>query len=380
MRFLHLSDTHLGYHQYGLQERVKDFFDVFNEAVDVAIQKKVDFVIHTGDFFHSSRPSNQIILHGMEILKRLKDAGIPIFVISGNHDRGSQVRDVSPLKILQPLGLNLIDSGVLEHEGIFFGGLKYISKAGLRQIDFKQVLEKLLEKMGEGFRILMLHQEFQPYFPDSKLNMFRDLPEGFDYVGVGHYHVAQTPSLINGATVVYPGSTEFTAYNEKEEEKGKGFYIVEAEGDELKTEFIKFKSRRPFLFYQFNDQNSEQILRKIKEDLEKDNYSKKPVLILKGTVKDLNYSDIKHLMKNEGISEETFLHIQVNLTKEQIGDSSQTVIIDLKEDMIKKELQNLIGDRELSESVIELVDHLKTFENTDEVKKLLRENPEILDF
>ncbi len=380
MKFLHLSDTHLGYHQYGLQERAKDFFDVFNEAVDVAIEKKVDFVVHTGDFFHSSRPSNQIILQGMEILRRLNDAKIPMFVISGNHDRGSQVRDVSPLKILQPLGLNLIDSGVSEYEGIFFGGLKYISKAGLRQIDFREVLEKLVEKMGEGFKILMLHQEFQPFFPDSKLNMIAHIPEGFNYVGIGHYHVAQPPSSINGAMVVYPGSTEFTAYNDKEEERRKGLYIVEAEGSELKAEFIKFKSRRPFLFYLVNDENSEQILKKIKEDLEKDHYDKKPVLVLKGTVKDLTYSDIRHLIKNEGISDERFLHLQINLTRDQVDESSEPVIIDLKEDLIKKELQRLIGDRELSESVIELIDHLKTFENIDEIKKLLKENPEILDF
>lgn len=380
MKFLHLSDTHLGYHQYGLQERAVDFFDVFNEAVDVALEKKVDFVVHTGDFFHSSRPSNQIILQGIEILRRLKDARIPIFVISGNHDRGNQVKDVSPLKILQPLGLNLIDSGVYEHEGIFLAGVKYLSKAGLKQIDFRKVLEKLLEKMGTGFKILMLHQEFQPFFPDSKLNMFSDLPEGFDYVGVGHYHVAQPPSQINGATVVYPGSTEFTAYNEKEEEKGKGFYVVEINNGELKTEFIKFRRRRPFLFYRFNDENSDQILKKIKEDLEKDHYDKKPVLVLKGTVKDLNYSDIRHLMKNEGIPEEKFLHIQVNLTKEKDESYPQPIFIDLKENTIKKELERLIGDRDLSEAVIELIDHLKTFESTDEVKKLLREKPEILDF
>ncbi|WP_456465056.1 metallophosphoesterase family protein [Persephonella sp.] len=380
MKFLHLSDTHLGYHQYGLQERAADFFDVFNEAVDFALEKKVDFIIHTGDFFHSSRPSNQIILQGMEILKRLKDAKIPVFVISGNHDRGSQVRDVSPLKILQPLGLNLIDSGVLEYEGIFIGGLKYISKAGLKQLDFREVLEKFLEKMDEGFKILMLHQEFQPFFPDSKLNMFSDLPEGFDYVGIGHYHVAQPPSLINGATVVYPGSTEFTAYNEKEEEKGKGFYIIEVDNKELRTKFIKFQRRRPFLFYRFNEENSEQILKKIKDDLERGQYVKKPVLILKGTVKDLSYSDIRHLMKNEGITEEKFLHMQVNLAKDQVENSPEHTIIELEDNLIKKELQKLIGDKDLSEKVIELIDHLKTIENTDEVKKLLRENPEILDF
>jgi DNA repair exonuclease SbcCD nuclease subunit len=72
MRFLHISDTHLGYQQYNLKERERDFFNVFQEAIDKAIEKNVDFIIHTGDFFHSSRPSNESILDGLYLIKKLK--------------------------------------------------------------------------------------------------------------------------------------------------------------------------------------------------------------------------------------------------------------------------------------------------------------------
>ncbi|SNZ02694.1 DNA repair exonuclease SbcCD nuclease subunit [Persephonella hydrogeniphila] len=381
MRFIHISDTHLGYHQYGLKERSEDFFDVFNEAVDFAIEKKVDFVIHTGDFFHSSRPSNHVILQGMEILERLRDANIPIFVISGNHDRGSQVRDISPLKILQPLGLNLVDSGVLEYEGLFIGGLKYISKAGLRQIEgIKKILEKYLEEMGNGFRILLLHQEFQPYFPDSSLNMTVELIEGFDYIGIGHYHIAQTPAVINKATVVYPGSTEFTAYNEKEEERGKGFYYVQVDGKTIKPEFIHLKRRRPFLYYTLSEEEIDQTVKQIKQDLERFEEGKKPVIILKGTLKKLAPSDVIGYFKNEGISSEesNLLHINFNLTREFVDTDG--VIIETTEENIKEELKKLIGDEQIFSSVVETLTFLKSFDSIDEVKKYLKENPDFIDF
>ena len=50
MKFAHLADTHLGYRQYGLFEREKDFYEVFDKVIDKIIEEKVDFVVHSGDF------------------------------------------------------------------------------------------------------------------------------------------------------------------------------------------------------------------------------------------------------------------------------------------------------------------------------------------
>ena len=57
MKFAHLADTHLGYRQFGLIEREKDFYEVFEKITDKIIEEKVDFVIHSGDLFDNSRPS-----------------------------------------------------------------------------------------------------------------------------------------------------------------------------------------------------------------------------------------------------------------------------------------------------------------------------------
>ena len=55
MRFAHLSDSHLGYRQFGILEREQDFYDVFARNIDKIIEMDVDFVIHSGDLFDNNR-------------------------------------------------------------------------------------------------------------------------------------------------------------------------------------------------------------------------------------------------------------------------------------------------------------------------------------
>ncbi len=40
MIFSHISDTHLGLQQYGLEEREQDIYDSFNQAIDISINAK----------------------------------------------------------------------------------------------------------------------------------------------------------------------------------------------------------------------------------------------------------------------------------------------------------------------------------------------------
>ncbi|WP_457622134.1 metallophosphoesterase family protein [Persephonella sp.] len=382
MRFLHLSDTHLGYNQYGLSERGKDFFDAFNEAIEIAIERKVDFIIHTGDFFHSSRPSNRVIVDAINILSRLKDRNIPIFTISGNHDRGSNVKDVSPLNILQSAGLTLVDQKVVEYNGVFISGIKYISKAGLRHLgNLRGSIERLLDQTGEGFKILMLHQEFYPLFPESGLYLSEEIPEGFNYVGIGHYHIFQEPAVINKAVVVQPGSTEFTAYHESEEKIDKGVYIVDVDKD-IKTEFVKLNNLRPFVSVRLEEDKLESILKNLKEEVEKKSSlsGKKVVVIFRGRLKDTGTKEIVELLEDYGFraGTENILHINFNVTREiQVQDVG--VVIENEEKLLSSELKKILGDIELYETVKEVIDHLRSFESIDDAKKYLKENPDILE-
>ena len=86
MKFSHISDTHLGLVQYGLEEREQDIYNSFNQAIDISINDKVDFVIFAGDVFHTPTPSGTAILQMANALKRLKQNGIESFFVLGEHD------------------------------------------------------------------------------------------------------------------------------------------------------------------------------------------------------------------------------------------------------------------------------------------------------
>ena len=56
MKFAHISDTHLGFSQFGTGERAKDVYNAFLQAIDISIKEKVEFVVFAGDIFHT--PTN----------------------------------------------------------------------------------------------------------------------------------------------------------------------------------------------------------------------------------------------------------------------------------------------------------------------------------
>ncbi len=86
-RLLHISDTHLGKRQYGSDVRREDFADAFERAIDVAVERDVDAVIHTGDLFDDPVPSLETIVRAADILTSLEENDIPFYGIVGNHER-----------------------------------------------------------------------------------------------------------------------------------------------------------------------------------------------------------------------------------------------------------------------------------------------------
>lgn len=92
MRFVHFSDTHLGFSDLnkidattGINQRESDFYRAWWQAIDKILELKPDFVVHAGDLFQTPRPNNRAIRVGLEGIQRLNDADIPFVVVAGNH-------------------------------------------------------------------------------------------------------------------------------------------------------------------------------------------------------------------------------------------------------------------------------------------------------
>ena len=94
--FLHIADIHLGRQfsglsKYSCDEKVKSLYkkgveQAFNNFINFAIDKNVEFVLIAGDTFDSSEQDFESKLVLKSGLIKLQNAGIKAFLICGNHD------------------------------------------------------------------------------------------------------------------------------------------------------------------------------------------------------------------------------------------------------------------------------------------------------
>ena len=99
-KFLHLADIHLGNQQYGLSEKFNDFGEAFLDAVDFAMDQKVNFVLICGDLLYKTRMDPPTLIQAIEGLQKLQSNGVRTIAIGGNHDKTRYQEGVSWLDFL----------------------------------------------------------------------------------------------------------------------------------------------------------------------------------------------------------------------------------------------------------------------------------------
>lgn len=81
-----VGDTHLGYRQYGLDERHEDFGKAWLWACETFVDEGCDFVIHTGDLFNSRQPDPVAMSQAQAGFHKLMHGGIASYIVAGNHE------------------------------------------------------------------------------------------------------------------------------------------------------------------------------------------------------------------------------------------------------------------------------------------------------
>ena len=193
MLIAHVSDIHLGFSQFNLEEREEDVYNAFAQVVDISIREGVRAVILAGDIFNTPRPAGGAIVRFGDQLKKLKERNIRVFFVLGEHDI-SRVRGVPVPFTFHNLGFaTYLGNGKL-HE---FDNMLLI---GFDKFRRGYYIDELLHRLKEadeharnfnGHRILVLHQgliEFNKYAGEISAN---DLPSNFTYYAMGHYHDRQ---------------------------------------------------------------------------------------------------------------------------------------------------------------------------------------------
>jgi len=253
VQVLHVSDTHLGYRQYGLYEREIDIYRVWGEIVDEAVRERVDLVIHSGDFFDTSKPPPQAIREAIRGLRVLRDKGIPFVAVMGDHDVPKR-RQLPPNALLDELGLasTLGLRGGYEARRLRTRGGAEVYVAGVtsqRGPGARQRLLDYLARLPAAERVpsvLLLHQTLQEAAPDYELGL-GELPKGYSYYALGHIHVHRGWRL-GDAYAAYPGSPEALRLDEARQQQDR--YVLLAElrpGATVSLQQLRLETPRPQL-------------------------------------------------------------------------------------------------------------------------------------
>ena len=279
MKFSHISDTHLGLIQYGLEEREQDIYDSFNQAIDISIQDKVDFVIFAGDIFHTPNPSGTAILQMANALKKLKQNEIESFFVLGEHDI-SRIRSTPIPYVYHNLEFSkYVGRGEpVYYKDVMIVGFDKIRKNEMTGLEEKFLRVESLANEHKGHKILVLHQGI------TEVNKFAgevnstDLPKNFTYYAMGHLHdkfLKQYDHL--KGPLAYPGSTEMTT-SEGIKETEKGFFKVDISDDEAKPQWIKLDTR-PQISVKTEFENIDSAIKELNEKIS--GLEKKPIIEIK---------------------------------------------------------------------------------------------------
>jgi exonuclease SbcD len=104
MRLLHTSDWHLGRSFHGAS-LLEDQSAALDRIVQLACERSVDLVVIAGDLYDRAIPPAEAVSLFTDTLARLRQAGIAVVAIAGNHDSHVRVSVYDPL--LSALGVTI---------------------------------------------------------------------------------------------------------------------------------------------------------------------------------------------------------------------------------------------------------------------------------
>lgn len=349
MLISHISDIHLGYSQFNLQEREEDIYDIFEEVIDKSISEHADVVIFAGDIFHTPRPTGSSIIKLANELKKLRERSIPVYFVLGEHDI-NRMQDVPVPYVFHNLKLA---TRLKENQPIFYNDTTIFgfNKERKTNIDYLLQQFKITERLamqkkqssGKAKNILVLHQGLSDFNKFAGEMNSSDLPKGFDYYAMGHFHdhIEKRFDYLDGL-IAYPGSLDLSP-SEGIKEVEKGFLLLDLSAQEINTNWIKVENKRT----QFSvDMDYKSMADELTIVIEKAmNCKKKPVVLLRIIGKQIDPKVVSaHLVKLNT----SCLHYIWQPVEEQQGSA---FTYDGKPIDIDTELQRLATDALKSEDL-----------------------------
>jgi len=290
MKILHTADIHLGSNTYGridsetgLNTRLLDFKRCFEFMVRRGLDEEIDLFLFCGDAYRTADPTPTQQKVFAECLKPIAEAGIPIVMITGNHDHPVSFGKASALDIFGYISGEVYvfrkpDTAVIETRSGPFQLLAMpwpirsmlLSKGEYRKkspLEIREIIEQIYVEF-----IAAAAKDFDPALPtvlaghfsvqgseyagSERTSLIAHEPKftpgqlsvpPIDYVALGHIHKFQDRRTDPEAPpVVYCSSIERISFKECDERKGFVLLSIEAKDGEKETsyEFVDTPARR----------------------------------------------------------------------------------------------------------------------------------------
>ncbi|RPJ77423.1 MAG: DNA repair exonuclease, partial [Desulfobacteraceae bacterium] len=195
MKFIHTADIHLDSPLVGLQgyegapvaEIRGATRRAFQNLVELAAAEKVDIILIAGDLYDGDWKDYNTGLFFSAQMARLRDEGIRVVIISGNHDAASQItkhlrvpENVTVLSVRSPETLMIEELGLAIHgQGYPVRAVTDDLAGAYPPAAPHHVNIGLLHTSLDG------REGHEPYAPTTVSAL---LAKGYDYWALGHVH------------------------------------------------------------------------------------------------------------------------------------------------------------------------------------------------
>lgn len=212
-RFVHAADLHLGSPFQGLALKDAAIAGIFVEAsrkafttlVTQAIDAQVDFFIVAGDVYDGDWKDNKIGLFFNREIARLERAGIPVFLLKGNHDAESVITKTITLpKNVREFPTNKPGTFRLDDLKVALHGQGFAERSANDNLALTYPAP-----VPGWFNIGVLHTSLtgrEPHAPYAPCSLADLRSRGYDYWALGHVHEYEL--LGEQPAILFPGNLQ----------------------------------------------------------------------------------------------------------------------------------------------------------------------------
>ncbi len=247
MKFVHTGDLHIGKIVNGFS-MMEDQKHILRQIYEISCKEKVDALLLSGDIYDRAIPPAEAVVLLDHFLTDMEAAGIPVLLVSGNHDSPERLGFAE--KLLEDKGIHI--AGIYENKlkevkvmdqygEVTFVLMPFVRPAAAGAKNSGEAVAHMLSGDTEqkGRKVLVTHyfvtdKGREPELSDAETtvhvggldNVEASLFQGFDYVALGHIHKQQK---IGQGEVYYAGSP--LAYSFSEAGQEKSVNLVELGGN-----------------------------------------------------------------------------------------------------------------------------------------------------